>query len=75
MLRRAPPTSPGSRSTTASSMTPDLSLSSLKAHTDTTVEATSDRYSVNSLRARIAHAAPGRPLIHSPRKAKNPGHA
>ena len=38
-----------SRGTTASSTTPDRSLSSLNAHTDTTVEATSDRYSMNSL--------------------------
>ena len=75
MLRRAPSTSPGSRSTTASSMTPARSLSSLKAHMHTTVEATSDRHSMNSLRARIAHAAPDRLLIHSPRNDKNPGHA
>ena len=56
-------------------MTPDRSLSSLNAHTDTTVEATSDRYSMNSLRARIAHAAPDKLLIHSDKNGKNPGQA
>jgi hypothetical protein len=75
MLRRPASTSPGSSRTTAKSMTPDRSLSSLNAHMNKTVEPTSDGLPMHFLRARIAHGAPELALIHRPPKDENPGHA